>query len=76
MVSVPIATSTIESRICENTTAESKTNVPVVVIGPPLKPYPVATLVTVPFPLASILEDNEAVSVVFNLLANLDVRFK
>ena len=54
---------------------ESTLKVPVVVIVPPVKPYKVATLVTVPFPLASILDDNEAVSVVFNLLANLEVRF-
>ena len=50
---------------------ESTLKVPVVVIVPPVKPYKVATLVTVPLPLASILLDNEAVSVVFNLLANL-----
>ena len=38
IVSLPIATSTIESRIRENTTAESRTKVPVDVIVPPLNP--------------------------------------
>ena len=42
-----------------------------VVIVPPVIPYPVATLVTVPLPFVSILADNDAVSVVFSLLANL-----
>ena len=73
MVSFPIATSTIESRILVNTTAESSSKVPVVVIVPPSKPKPVATLDTVP--LVFILEDNEAVSAAFNFNANLEVRF-
>ena len=38
MVSFPMATSTIESRMRENTTAESSNKVPVVVIVPPLSP--------------------------------------
>ena len=73
MVSFPMATSTMESRMRENTTAESRTKVPVVVIVPPSKPKPLPTLDTVPF--AFILEDNEAVSAAFNFSANLEVRF-
>ena len=38
MVSFPIAMSTIESLILENTTAESSNKVPVDVIVPPLSP--------------------------------------
>ena len=53
----------------------SKRKVPVVVIVPPSKPKPEPTLVTVPVPFAFILFDNDAVSAVFNLLANLEVRF-
>jgi hypothetical protein len=54
----------------------SKRKVPVVVIVPPSKPKPLATLVTVPVPFASILVDNEAVSAAFNLVANLEVRLR